>query len=86
MTITRESYRELEALYVNQMVSNRYQLDEHERNDIRDRNAYLAERLDQLKVSWVIQNAVAFAGTRRENWGRYNRDVISEIIDQYNGN
>ena len=85
MTITREAFRELEGLYVNQMVSNRFELTEDERDNVRKINEYMAERLDELNVPWVIQNAVAFAGTKRDNWRRYNRDVISEIIHQYYG-
>ena len=51
---------------------------------MREKNVQSAERLDELKVSWTIQNQVAYAGTKSENWERYNRDVINEIIEKYN--
>ena len=84
MKITTEAYKELQGLYVNQIVANKYDLNEQELQDIRENNAYFAERLDELKVPWKIQNAVANAGTNRENWGRYNKDVINEVLEKYN--
>lgn len=84
MEITIEVYKALEGLYVNQIVSNKYELEAHERKNVREKNAQSAERLDELKVSWTIQNQVAYAGTKSENWERYNRDVINEVIEKYN--
>lgn len=86
MTMTNEIYLELAGLYANQFVANKYELNEQELEDVREKNAYYAERLDELGVPWVIQNAVAYAGSQRENWSRYLKDVIYEIVDKYNGN
>ena len=80
MKLTSDVYKELAGLYVNQLVSNKYDLNDHERENIREKNAQFAARLDALGVPWKIQNAIAAAGERRENWGRYNRDVIREVI------
>lgn len=83
ITITKEVYDELAGLYVNQVVANRYELNEQERASVREQNAYFAERLDELEVPWTLQNAIAYAGTKRENWSRYLKDVIDEVIERY---
>ena len=87
MKVTYDIYKELLGLYVNQMVSNRFrhELNEDERVNIIEKNAQFAERLDELKVPWRMQNAIAYAGTRRENWSKYNHDVVSEVIERCNG-
>lgn len=86
MKMTNEVYLELAGLYINQVVANKYELDEQELENIRDNNAYYAERLDELEVPWAIQNSVAYAGSKRENWSRYMKDVIYEIVDKHNRN
>ena len=80
MKLTSDVYKELAGLYVNIMVANKYKLSEYELMNIREKNAQFAARLDALGVPWKIQNAIAAAGERRQNWGRYNRDVIREVI------
>ena len=77
-------FRSITFEHDNQIVSNKYKLEEQERKNVREKNVQSAERLDELKVSWTIQNQVAYAGTKSENWERYNRDVINEIIEKYN--
>lgn len=84
MKITKAIFRNLEGLYVNQLVASKYDLDEDERKNIRDKFKELADSLDELKVPWKIQNQVAYAGTKQKNWERYNQSVINEIINKYN--
>lgn len=84
ITITKEIYDELAGLYVNQVVANRYELNEEELENVRENNAYSAERLDELEVPWRLQNAIAEAGAKRENWSRYLKDVIYEVIEKNN--
>lgn len=84
ITITKEMYDELAGLYINQVVANKFELDEQELESVRENNVYSAERLDELGVPWKIQNAVAFAGTKRENWSRYLKDVVYDTIEKHN--
>lgn len=84
MKVTAEVFEELEGLYVNQIVSNKYVLDLKEKENIRIKNTMSAKRLDELNVSWKLQNVIANAGRKKENWDRYNRTVINEIIENTN--
>lgn len=86
ITITKEVYSELVGLYVNVMVFNRFtsELNEEELTNIQEKNKQFADRLDELKVPWKIQNQVAYEAMKRENWSRYNKDVIYEVIDKHN--
>ena len=80
ITITKEIMMKLEGLYVNQIVSNKYQLTDHERRNVTEKNKDYAVSLDRLGVPWKIQNKVAFEGTKPENWERYNKEVVREAI------
>ena len=84
ITITKEIYDELAGLYVNQVVANKFELNEQELENIRENNAYFAERLDELEVPWTIQNQVASAASKPENWLRYLKDVVYEVIEKHN--
>ena len=72
--------RELEGLYVNQIVKNKYQLTDKELENVTKKNKDYAVSLDRLGVPWKIQNKVAFEGTKPENWERYNKEVLREAI------
>jgi len=74
--------KELEGLYVNQVVNSKYKnLTKEEKKMIREKNKQYAVSLDELKVPWRIQNKIAFEATKPKNWDRYNRDVIKEAIN-----
>lgn len=74
--------RKLEGLYVNQVVSSKYNnLTIQERKIIREKNKQYAISLDELGVPWKLQNKIAFEATKPKNWARYNRDVIKEAIN-----
>lgn len=83
ITITKQIMRELEGLYVNQIVKNKYQLTDKELVNVIDKNKDYAVSLDKLGVPWKIQNKVAFEGTKPENWERYNKEVLREAIKKY---
>lgn len=80
IAITKQIMRELEGLYVNQIVKNKYQLNDRELEDVTKKNKDYAVSLDRLGVPWKIQNKVAFEGTKPENWERYNKEVVREAI------
>lgn len=48
---------------------------------IREKNKQYAVSLDELGIPWKLQNKIAFEATKPKNWGRYNRDVIKEAIN-----
>lgn len=80
-----ETYNALNGLYTNNLVRHKYKhaLTEAERKDIQEKNKDYAQQLDILGIPWPIQNAVAYASEQSNNWIRYNKDVISEIINNY---
>ena len=80
-----EIYSALNGLYTNNLVRHKYKhtLTEAERKDIQEKNKDYAQQLDILGIPWAIQNAVAYAGEQSNNWIRYNKDVISDIISNY---
>ncbi len=60
--------REIEVLYVNQIVNSKYKnLTKEEKNMIRDKNKQYAISLDELKVPWRVQNKIAFEATKPKN-------------------
>ena len=83
--MTSEQLKALNGLYTNNLVRHKYAhtLTEAERKDIRAKNEDFAQQLDALVIPWSIQNAVAYASEQSKNWARYNRDVINEIISNY---
>ena len=80
-----ETYNALNGLYTNNLVRHKYKhtLTSAERKDIREKNKDYAQQLDLLKIPWAIQNAVAYASEQSNNWIRYNKDVIDEIISNH---
>ena len=46
------------------------------------KNKDYAVSLDNLSVSWKVQNKMAFEGTKPENWERYNKEVVREAIEK----
>ena len=81
---TDEQMQELEGLYFKVMIANKYPKDEAVQRDFRKSRKYIAERLDELKVPWAVQNLVAGAAERRENWSNYNKTVIRKVIADFN--
>jgi len=84
MEMTKGIFKQLVGLYVNQVVLNKYELSDEEQKNVREKNKQFANVLDKLKVSWELQNQVAHAGRQSENWNRYTRDVVREVIKKYN--
>lgn len=80
-----EIYNTLNGLYTNNLVRHKYKqtLTDDEIKDIQEKNKDYAQDLDILGVPWSIQNAVAYASEQQKNWYRYNKDVIREIISNY---
>ena len=83
--MTNERYNALNGLYTNNLVRHKYKqiLTDNERKDIQEKNKDYAQQLDILGIPWSIQNAVAYASEQKNNWIRYNKDVISDIISNY---
>ena len=83
--MTSEQLKALNGLYTNNLVRHKYKhtLTKSELKDIREKNKDYAQQLDLLNIPWSIQNAVAYASEQSNNWIRYNKDVISEIISNY---
>lgn len=72
----------LNALYSGVVTIIRYPDDKELQADMREKLKDYAISLDELHVPWAVQNAVAAAGEKRENWGRYNESVINEICNR----
>ena len=83
--MTNEQLKALNGLYTNNLVRHKYKhaLTGSELKDIREKNKDYAQQLDSLNIPWSIQNAVAYASEQSNNWIRYNKDVINEIINNY---
>ena len=83
--MNNEQYNALNGLYTNNLVRHKYKhtLTETERKDIQEKNKDYAQQLDLLNIPWSIQNAVAYASEQKNNWIRYNKDVINEVISNY---
>jgi hypothetical protein len=81
MKIEKLIERKLEGLYVNQVVHNKYKnLTNEEKGMIREKKKQYAVLLDELEVSWRVQNKVAFEATKPENWEISNKDVIRKVL------
>ena len=77
---TKRQYELLNALYSGMVVLHKYHIPEYEKTDMRKKFAAYAKELDELEVPFAVQNSVAMAGEKSENWDRYNRTVLAEVF------
>ena len=77
---TPDQYKWLHALYSGMVTLWKYREDEELRTDMHKKFSDYATTLDNLGVPWHIQNMVAAAGEKKENWDRYNRAVLNEVF------
>ena len=76
MIINKEIFGELVSLYVTILVRNKYD----DPTNFAERCKMHAEILDKLQVPFRVQNLVAFAGEKKENWFNYNDIVIKDVL------
>lgn len=76
MIINKKIFGELESLYVTVLVRNKYD----DPTNFTERCKMHAEILDKLQVPFKVQNLVAYAGEKRENWFNYNDIVIKNVL------
>ena len=76
MIINKEIFGELVSLYVTVLVRNKYD----DSTNFTERCKMHAEILDKLQVPFKVQNLVAYAGEKRENWFNYNDIVIKNVL------
>ena len=78
----KEQYELLNALYSGIVTHKRNPDDEALRESMREKFKDYAKELDTLKVPFAVQNAVAGAADKRENWFKYNNSVIMEVCNR----
>lgn len=90
MEVTKETYEEVLGLYVNLRVLHKYfggrdedSYTPDEKRDvesIRKGITFNFDRLDKLKVPFSIQNTVISEARKKDNYNRYNDEVLNKFL------
>lgn len=51
---------------------------DHNQDDTPNSNSFWANRLDELKICWYVQNQAAYLMTKRENGFKYFSSLLKE--------
>lgn len=81
-TINKEQYKELFALYTTLKVRHKYYNDNEIINEFPARCKIHAEKLDELKVPFLVQNVIAGEGERNAFKDSYNDTAIKNALNR----
>ena len=78
----KNTFNILYGFYINNVVRHRHKnkLTEYDRKNIREKNKDYAITLDKLKISWKVQNKIAYEASKPRNWNNYHKDTLKNIL------